>query len=203
MKQGGPLGLEDLTESRRRLSALGLFRRIQISAISHGDPSRRDVVVAVEEAQQTTIGGGGGLEIDRRLRLSGTETTAGDVYEFAPRGFFEIGRRNLGGRDRSVNLYTRLSLRPNTRSDEPAICSASPNTASSARIGSRARSGATATWSPPRRSNRACAPASTSPARGFNTELTHRLTPTIRGSARYAFVNTSLFDVAVAKRTIS
>ena len=67
IKPGSPLGLEDLTESRRRLSALGLFRRIQISAISHGDPSLRDVVVTVEEAPQTTIGGGGGLEIDRRL----------------------------------------------------------------------------------------------------------------------------------------
>jgi outer membrane protein insertion porin family len=31
--------------------------------------------------------------------------------------------------------------------------------------------------------------------KGFNTELTHRLTPTIRGSARYAFVTTRLFDV--------
>ncbi len=47
---GGPLGLEDLTESRRRLSALGLFRRIQISAVSHGDPSLRDVIITVEEA---------------------------------------------------------------------------------------------------------------------------------------------------------
>ena len=42
-KTAAPLGLEQLTESRRRLSALGLFRRIQISAISHGDPSLRDV----------------------------------------------------------------------------------------------------------------------------------------------------------------
>ena len=114
-KTGAPLGLEELTESRRRLSALGLFRRIQISAISHGDPSLRDVIVAVEEAPQTTIGGGGGLEVDRRLRVTGTDTTAADVYEFAPRGFFEIGRRNLGGANRSVNLYTRLSLRPEHR----------------------------------------------------------------------------------------
>jgi outer membrane protein insertion porin family len=192
LSQGGPLGLENLTESRRRLSALGLFRRIQISAISHGDPSRRDVVVAVEEANQTTIGGGGGLEIDRRLRLSGTDTTADDVYEFAPRGFFEIGRRNLGGRDRSVNLYTRLSLRPNTD------------------LANRNRFGfpeyrIVGTYREPRalKSYDLVATAAVEQGvrtgfnfsrKGFNTELTHRLTPTIRGSARYAFVTTHLFD---------
>ena len=39
-----------------------------------------------------------------------------------------------------------------------------------------------------------CAPVSTSPGRGSTPELTHRLTPTIRGSARYAFVTTRIFD---------
>src|SRR5258708_7992192 len=109
LKPGSPLGLEDLTESRRRLSALGLFRRIQISAIPHGDPALRDVVVAVEEAPQTTIGAGGGLEIDRRLRLSGTKTTATEVYEFRPRRLFEIGRRNLGGRQPFAHPDTQAS----------------------------------------------------------------------------------------------
>ena len=194
LKQGGPLGLEDLTESRRRLSALGLFRRIQISAISHGDPSRRDVVVAVEEADQTTIGGGGGLEIDRRKVLSGTDTTASDVFEFAPRGFFEIGRRNLGGRDRSVNLYTRLSLRPNADPAnrhrfgfaeyrivgtyrEPRALQSYGDLVATAAVEQGVRTGFNFA------------------RKGFNTELTHRLTSTIRGSARYAFVTTSLFDV--------
>lgn len=193
LRQDGPLGLEDLTESRRRLSALGLFRRIQISAVSHGDPSRRDVVVAVEEADQTTIAGGGGLEIDRRLRLSGTDTTASDVYEFAPRGFFEIGRRNLGGRDRSVNLYTRVSLRPNTVSTnpnrfgfleyrvvgtyrEPRALKSYGDLVGTAAVEQGVRTGFNFS------------------RKGFNTELTHRLTPTIRGSARYAFVTTHLFD---------
>ena len=32
-------------------------------------------------------------------------------FELAPRGFFEIGRRNLWGKNRSVNLFTRVSLR--------------------------------------------------------------------------------------------
>jgi outer membrane protein assembly factor BamA len=190
---GGPLGLEDLTESRRRLSALGLFRRIQISAISHGDPSLRDVVIAVEEAPQTTIGAGGGLEIDRRLRLSGTDTTATEQYEFAPRGFFEIGRRNLGGRDRSANLYTRLSLRPTSdpanRSlfgfseyrivgtyREPRALRNYGDLVATAAVEQGVRTGFNFS------------------RKGFNAELTHRLAPTIRGSARYSFGTTRIFD---------
>jgi hypothetical protein len=34
-----------------------------------------------------------------------------EQFEFAPRGFFQIGRNNLGGKNRSVNLFTRVSLR--------------------------------------------------------------------------------------------
>jgi len=114
-RRGGPLGQEAMTESRRRLSALGLFRRIQIQPVSHGDPSQTDVVVTVEEAPRTTIAYGGGLQVDRILRDNGDGTTS-ERYEFAPRGFFEVGRRNLGGTNRSIDLYSRVSLRPSTTS---------------------------------------------------------------------------------------
>ena len=193
LQPGEPLGLEAMTESRRRLSALGLFRRIQISQISHGDPSLRDVVVTVEEAPQTIIGYGGGLEVDRRLRLSGTDTTASDVYEYAPRGFFEIGRRNIGGRDRSANLYTRLSLRPNSDQAkrnlfgfseyrivgtyrEPRALRSYGDLTATAAVEQGVRTGFNFS------------------RKGFNAELTHRLAPTIRGSARYAFGTTRIFD---------
>jgi len=32
-------------------------------------------------------------------------------FEFAPRGFFQVGRRNLWGKNRSANLFTRVSVR--------------------------------------------------------------------------------------------
>jgi outer membrane protein insertion porin family len=193
IKQGLPLGLEDLTESRRRLSALGLFRRIQISAIAHGDPSLRDVIVNVEEAPQTTIGFGGGVELDRRRRLTGPEQQATDVTEFAPRGFFEIGRRNLGGRDRSANLYSRLSLRPGS---DP---------------GDRDLFGfleyrVVATYREPRALGSfgdlvVTAAAEQGARTGFNfsregltAELTHRFSPTVRGSGRYSFSTTGVKD---------
>jgi outer membrane protein insertion porin family len=192
IEEGRPLGQAALTESRRRLSGLGLFRRIQISAISHGDPRERDVVVLVEEAQQTTIGYGGGLQVDRVLRQVESETTTRERYELSPRGFFEIGRRNLGGRNRSINLFSRFGLRPNPDETsqnffgfseyrvvgtyrEPKALTSSDLTATAA-IEQGVRTGFNFS------------------RKGFNAELGHRLTPTTRGSARYSFGTTHIFD---------
>ena len=110
LQEGKPLGQEDLIESQRRLGALGLFRRIRIEELSHGGASS-DVLVTVEEAAATTFSYGGGLEAARLLRES-AEGQAQERLEIAPRGFFDVGRRNLGGKNRSADLYTRLSLRP-------------------------------------------------------------------------------------------
>jgi outer membrane protein assembly factor BamA len=107
-----------MIESQRRLRSLGLFRRVRINEIPHGEADRRDIIVSVEEAPATTIGFGGGLEAGKRLRQA-TEGDAVERIEFATRGFFEIGRRNLWGRNRSVNLYTRISIRPNDDTETP------------------------------------------------------------------------------------
>jgi hypothetical protein len=69
------------------------------------------VLVTLEEAAATTFSYGGGLEASRLLR-EGAGGQALERLEFAPRGFFDVGRRNLGGKNRSADLYTRLSLRP-------------------------------------------------------------------------------------------
>ena len=192
IEEGRPLGQAALTESRRRLSSLGLFRRIQISAISHGDPRVRDVVVAVEEAQQTTIGYGGGLQVDRVLRSVDTGTTTRERYELSPRGFFEIGRRNLGGRNRSINLFSRFGLRPN-----PDETSRNPFGFSEYRV--------VGTYREPKALSYGDLTATAAieqgvrtgfnfSRKGFNAELGHRLTPTMRGSARYSFGTTHIFD---------
>jgi outer membrane protein assembly factor BamA len=118
LREGEPLGLQDRLESQRRLSALGLFRRVRITELTHGGSNRRDIVITVEESPATSIGYGGGVEASQRLRATGPEGEAEEQYEFAPRGFFDIGRRNLGGKNRSVSLYTRVSLRRDN-SDEP------------------------------------------------------------------------------------
>jgi outer membrane protein assembly complex protein YaeT len=111
LKPGDPLGYEGLAESQRQVSALGLFRRVRITEIDHGADARRDLLVTVEEAPATTIGYGGGVEVARRLVRTASSGAPDERLEFAPRGFFEIGRRNLFGHNRSVNLFTRVSLR--------------------------------------------------------------------------------------------
>jgi outer membrane protein insertion porin family len=117
LRPGDPLGLADLLESRRRLEALGLFRRVSVAPLEHGAGARPDLLVTVEEAPATTIGYGGGLEGGRRLRPSPEGGPAQERFEFAPRGFFEIGRRNLWGKNRSINFFTRLSARASDNAD--------------------------------------------------------------------------------------
>jgi outer membrane protein insertion porin family len=192
---GRPLGLDDLTETRRRLASLGLFRRIQIVPVSHGDPSLSDVVITVEEAPQNTIGYGGGVEVDRIRRLDQTGT-AKDTYEFAPRGFFEIGRRNLGGTNRSVDLYSRVSLRPSTNQSgstlfgfteyrvvgtyrEPRALQSYGDLIATAAVEQGVRTGFNFA------------------RKGVNAELTNRLSPRIRGSVRYSFGTTRVTDVLI------
>jgi outer membrane protein insertion porin family len=119
LKPGQPLGREDQVESQRALGALGLFRRVRITELRHGSGTRVDVLVTVDEAPMTTISYGGGLEAVQRLRATGPEGEAEQQLEFAPRGFFNIGRRNVGGRNRTVDLFTRVSLRPRDVPDDP------------------------------------------------------------------------------------
>jgi outer membrane protein insertion porin family len=122
IRPGDPLGLAAVNESQRRLAALGLFRRTRILQLGHGDETTRDVLVSVEEAAPTTIGYGGGLELAQRFRRrEATGVPASARLEFAPRAFFEVTRRNLFGKNRSVNLFTRISLRPK---DSPFFTSA-------------------------------------------------------------------------------
>jgi outer membrane protein assembly complex protein YaeT len=113
VKPGDPLGLAALTESQRRLAALGLFRRTRITLLGHGDETTRDVLIAVDEAPVTTASYGGGFEVGRRIRRTAEDDgLVSEHLEFAPRAFFEIGRRNLFGKNRSINLFTRISLHP-------------------------------------------------------------------------------------------
>ena len=113
LKPGDPLSAAARIESQRRLATLGLFRRIQINELRHGDEATRDLVVLVEEAPANTIGFGGGFEV--RLRPVRTEENpdfATERLEFAPRGSFELGRRNFLGKNRTANLFTSVSLHP-------------------------------------------------------------------------------------------
>jgi len=112
LKPGDPLGLTQVFESQRSLRALGLFRRVTITDVGEGGEPRRDLVITVEEAAPTSIGYGAGVEAGRYLRQEVPGGQATEKFEFAGRGFFEVGRQNLWGSNRSVNLFTRVTLRP-------------------------------------------------------------------------------------------
>ena len=117
LQPGSPLGDEALP----RVS--GVWRRWACSAASASPTSRiaspnRDVLIEVEESPSTTLDYGGGLEAGRRVRLADDGSGhAEERIEVAPRGFFEISRRNLWGKNRSISLFTRVSLRPR----DPAV----------------------------------------------------------------------------------
>ena len=110
LKEGGPMGSSAKIESQQRLAALGLFRRVRITEIQHGSDPTRDVLIDVEEAPPNSHTYGAGLEVGSRLREN-EQGQAEERLEFVPRGSFEIGRRNMGGKNRSIDLFTRVALR--------------------------------------------------------------------------------------------
>jgi len=194
LEEGKPLGLEDLIESQRRLGALGLFRRIRVEELSHGSAAT-DVLVTVEEAAATTFSYGGGIEATKAL-IEGAAGQAEEHIEFAPRGFFDVGRRNLGGKNRSVDLFTRVSLRPSD--PEPGTTNTKPfgfleyrvvGTFTQPRaIGGNADLSVTLAAEQGRRSSFNFA------RKGVNAELARRLRPGLRTYGRYSFGTTRTFD---------
>jgi len=196
LRPGTPLGLRDLLESRRRLSALGLFRRFDIREIEHGPPTRRDILITVEEAPATTLGYGGGLEVQRRLR-EGTAGEAEERLELAPRGFFDIGRRNLWGKNRSVNLFTRASLRPKDAPGDPGADGQGVELSEYRVIGTF-REPRPFQWNADFSLTGALEQGVRSSfnftRRGVSAEVIRRVTPTIRTTVRYSFGTTKTFD---------
>ena len=206
LKPGEPLGLAAVNETQRRLAALGLFRRTRIAEVTHGDETTRDLLVTVEEAPATTLGYGGGLEVSQRIRQDEGETAA-ERLELAPRAFFDIGRRNLFGRNRSINLFTRISLRPRDQvtSAEPPPAPRNPWRRPTARSGS-ASIACSGTYSEPlvfgtpadafltltfEQQSRS---TFNFRRRAFSAELSRRITPTISAGGNYQIQRTDLFD---------
>jgi outer membrane protein assembly factor BamA len=108
---GDPLDLSKLAESQRRLTDLGLFRRVRVTELQQASEDKRDVLVVVEEAPTTTMAYGGGVEGAKRLRER--NGAAVPAIELAPRVLFDIGRRNLWGKNRSITFNSSAAVRPN------------------------------------------------------------------------------------------
>jgi outer membrane protein insertion porin family len=198
LKPGQPLSQEALVESRRRLAALGLFRRVNISELRHGSEIHRDVVVSVEEAPVTSVGYGGGLEGGLRAQRGADQGgRLVERLEFAPRGFFEIGRRNLWGKNRALNLFTRVTFHPQDQTTADPTSSAGfgfteyrvlgtyrePKV-----LGTNADGLLTAAFEQAIRSSFNFS------RRGTRAELARRLTPRVSVTGTYSLERTRLFD---------
>jgi outer membrane protein insertion porin family len=192
IKPGDPLGLAAVTESQRRLTALGLFRRTRIVQVTHGDETTRDLLVTVDEAPPTTVGYGGGLELVPRIRQEAGAGIAAERHELAPRAFFEITRRNLFGKNRSVNLFTRISVRPQSSSTDSGHGFSEYRVLGTFReprvFGTAFDAFLTGTAEQQIRSSFNFA------RRAFTAEAGRRLTPALSVSGSYQIQRTELFD---------
>jgi outer membrane protein insertion porin family len=201
LRPGEPLGYSARIESQQRLSALGLFRRVNITELTHESESRRDVLVAVEEAPPTSLSYGAGLEGGTRLRPTGPNGTAEEHFELAPRGSFEITRNNLWGKNRSIDLFARASLKAR---DIP-IADAAAVLATESGYGFNEYR-VLATYREPRVFNtpadilltgildQAIRSSFNYRTREVRAEVGGHLTPRISIAGRYSFQHTTLFD---------
>jgi outer membrane protein assembly factor BamA len=94
LEEGGPLGVQNLLETQRRLSALGIFQQVSVRELDPARTGRRSVVVTATEAPRTVLSYGAGYSERDLLRAS-----------------FEVTRRNLFGMARSVTAFTRIGFR--------------------------------------------------------------------------------------------
>jgi outer membrane protein insertion porin family len=111
VRPGEPYGEGAVVQSRLNLNRLELFRRVQIEALGHSGETRRDVLVQVEESASTTVDLSGGVEGGYFVRPTGVGGLAEDRFEATPRGSIQVTRRNLWGKNRTITLFTRVSLR--------------------------------------------------------------------------------------------
>jgi len=112
LKPGDPLSRDAVLDSQRRVQSLGLYRSVVISELRQGEENRRDLLVTVEEGPATSLSYGGGFELARRVEPSDTTGVAQEEFDAAPRGSFQITRRNLFGTNRSASLFASLTLHP-------------------------------------------------------------------------------------------
>jgi len=119
LRVGAPFSEAARLESQRALYDTSSFRTVRIAADERlpGETTVR-VVVSVEEADTKSYDVGGGLEGGTHPRAAVGGGVV-DRVEFAPRGFVGFTRRNLGGRNRALSGFARISLRPNNAPGDP------------------------------------------------------------------------------------
>ena len=199
LKPGSPLSDDALVEDQRRIAALGLFRRVRLRELPRAGDATRDILVEVEEADPTTITVGGGIEVGKIYRPGEVPGGASDQLEIAPRGFFDISRRNLWGKNRSVTLFGRVTLRrrdPGIENPDPTDTGGygfndyralftfreprAFGTAGDAQLNAFVEQGVRSSFNFNRK--------------GVGADYARHISPTVTASGRYTFDYTKLFD---------
>jgi outer membrane protein insertion porin family len=200
LQVGQPYSEDKRLESQNRLAQRGVFRSVSIQEEPRlpGETKAR-VIVAVVESPATVLGYGGGIEVDRRAQPSSNALE--DRLQVAPRAFFQVDRKNLFGRDRTLSFFSRFSFKaPQNTATDPAVPAPSGYGFSEYRVsGTYRQRNATA--------NRTMLVGVTSEqqiqtAYNFvhklaNAEVQKAITHQLNVSARYALDFTKLFDVQV------
>ena len=196
LQPGLPFSQARLLSSQRQIHERGSFRNVLITQDPRaGDSEVQNITISVVEAPSTTVGVGGGVEMAKRTRT--TETGEEDRVEFAPRGFMEITRRNLGGMNRSLSFFGRASLQAKNAPGDPtldgACCGFSEYKVSGTyqeRYAFRSRTDILAGAS----SEQGVRQTFSFLKQVFNADLVRRLRPGVGISARYALEFNELFD---------
>ncbi len=193
LRVGQPYGEAARLESTRRLYNMGVFRQVNISEEPRlSGQTLAHVVVNVQESPPGTFSYGGGIQAGRRA-----VTTAGgatqDRLDIAPRGFIEIGRRNLGGKNRSVNFFSRIAVRPGSTTAGANYGFSEYRVAGSYRESHALKSDTDAlvgvTFEQAVRTGFNFA------RKAVNAELSRQVSPRLNVSARYTLEYNRLFDV--------
>jgi outer membrane protein assembly factor BamA len=203
LQVGQPFSEEKRLESQSRLAQRGVFRSVSIQEEPRlpGETKAR-VIVSVVESPATVLGYGGGLEADRRTRRDAETGVVTDFLQLAPRAFFQVDRKNLFGRDRTLSFFTRFSFKakPQNQDADPTVTNPSGYGFSEYRVSGTYRQRNVA-------ANRTILFGVTSEQEvqtGYNfvhqlanAEVQKTITTQLNVSARYALDLTKLFDVQI------
>ncbi len=95
LAEGDPLSSEGLLETRRRIAATGIFAEVEVELLEPEEPvGERNILVQVVESPRNRIGYGAGYSQREQVRVEG-----------------EWARSNLFGRNHTLSMFARLSLR--------------------------------------------------------------------------------------------
>ena len=187
IKAGDPFSLAAINESQRRLTGLGLFRRARITELRHGGETTRDLLVTIEEAPPTTVGYGGGVEGGRIVVAPPEGGVASQEFDFAPRAFIDIGRRNVFGKNRSLNLFSSVAFH-SQQSDLPLEYRVVGTYREPRVFDTTADAFVNLTFEQQRRSSFNFS------RRGISADIARKLTRTVSVSGSYQLQRTTVFD---------